>query len=106
MDGFFLVNFADGATMEVPSATFARGRPKPNDYLIRYADGYLSWSPARAFEAGYRPLPSLRERALQGLADTLTALKQAPPSREVSIAITQTETAMLWVQAAMKEDGR
>jgi hypothetical protein len=38
---------------EVPSDFFARGVPEPGDYIVRYADGYLSWSPAIAFEAGY-----------------------------------------------------
>ncbi len=32
---------------------FARGNPQVGDYLVRYEDGYLSWSPAKAFEEGY-----------------------------------------------------
>ncbi len=35
----------------------ARGCPAPGDYFVRYADGYESWSPARAFEEGYTLCP-------------------------------------------------
>lgn len=27
-------------------------------YLVRYEDGYMSWSPAKAFEEGYTLLPT------------------------------------------------
>jgi len=37
----------------VETAPFARGRPSDGDYLVRYEDGYLSWSPKKAFENGY-----------------------------------------------------
>jgi len=39
--------------IEVPVDFNARGTPKIGDWLIRYKDGYLSWSPAEAFETGY-----------------------------------------------------
>ncbi len=39
---------------EVPENFFARGRPEIGDYLVRYEDGYLSWSPKAVFEDGYR----------------------------------------------------
>lgn len=32
-------------------------------YLVRYADGYTSWSPAAAFEEGYTPVPKFDEVA-------------------------------------------
>jgi hypothetical protein len=38
---------------EAPGNFFARGRPRIGDYLVRYADGYMSWIPKRAFEEGY-----------------------------------------------------
>ena len=28
-------------------------KPKVGDYYVEYEDGYRSWSPAEAFEAGY-----------------------------------------------------
>lgn len=39
--------------MEVPKDFFARGMPNMGDYLVRYEEGYLSWSPKAVFEAGY-----------------------------------------------------
>lgn len=37
-------------------ALFARYSPVAGDYLVRYEDGYLSISPKKAFEDGYRLL--------------------------------------------------
>jgi len=37
----------------VPENFSARGTPEVGDYLVRYEGGYLSWSPAKAFEDGY-----------------------------------------------------
>lgn len=31
----------------------ARGVPVVGDYFVQYEDGYVSWSPAKAFEDGY-----------------------------------------------------
>jgi hypothetical protein len=41
--------------IDVPTDIFARdGQPIIGvDYLVRYADGYVSWSPRAAFEEGY-----------------------------------------------------
>lgn len=33
--------------------TFARGAAVVGDYLVVYDDGYISWSPRKAFEDGY-----------------------------------------------------
>ncbi len=38
---------------DVSPDVFKRGYPVLGDYLVRYEDGYLSWSPKKAFEAGY-----------------------------------------------------
>ena len=43
-----------GVGIKVTRSLIARGEPKPGDYYVRYADGYESWSPAKAFEDGYR----------------------------------------------------
>lgn len=37
----------------VPGSVFARGWPVAGDYLVKYRDGYLSWSPKKEFEDGY-----------------------------------------------------
>lgn len=52
------VEGADGAECEVqvPSNAFARGAPAIGDYIVIYEDGYISWSPAKAFEDGYTRL--------------------------------------------------
>lgn len=43
-----------GALVDLPPDIFSRGGPLiGSDYLVRYADGYLSWSPKKAFEDGY-----------------------------------------------------
>lgn len=50
-----LVRLEGGAEVPIDgSVLFARGAPDIGDYLVRYEpDGYLSWSPAKAFEDGY-----------------------------------------------------
>jgi hypothetical protein len=46
----------DDEVIPVPAGIFARGTPSiGEDYLVRYEDGYVSWSPKAAFEAGYDP---------------------------------------------------
>lgn len=51
-----LVALTDDTIVPVPEALAARGWPKPGDFLVRYSDGYLSWSPRQAFLDGYRPI--------------------------------------------------
>jgi len=41
------------APIEVDAAYTAKHNPQPGGYYVVYADGYKSWSPAEAFEAGY-----------------------------------------------------
>lgn len=41
---------ADGETFTLP---IVRNSPSIGDYVVRYEDGYLSWSPANPFEEGY-----------------------------------------------------
>lgn len=43
------------------SSEFAqRCRATPDDwgYVVKYPDGFISWSPSKAFEDGYRPVPT------------------------------------------------
>lgn len=42
--------------LDVPASFTARGVPGLGDYIVRYEDGYLSWSPKKAFEEGYAPV--------------------------------------------------
>jgi hypothetical protein len=42
------------AYLTVPHAYVQRHNPQPGGYYVRYADGYESYSPAEAFESGYR----------------------------------------------------
>ena len=56
----WLVEGADGKPMlyRPPVDICARDYfPKPGDYLVVYDDGYTSWSPGSAFEAGYTKVP-------------------------------------------------
>ena len=43
--------------VEVSPSLVARGVPGAGDYLVIYSDGYVSWSPKRAFEDRYGRLP-------------------------------------------------
>lgn len=41
-----------GEIVQVPADWFSRMRPGEG-YLVKYEDGYFSWSPKQAFENGY-----------------------------------------------------
>lgn len=45
-----------GAGQYIFELTFGAKAPVVGDYVVRYADGYVSWSPAQPFEEGYTPL--------------------------------------------------
>ena len=42
----------------VDAAYLLKHAPRPGGYFVRYRDGYCSWSPAEAFEAGYTRVPA------------------------------------------------
>ena len=42
-----------GIGVTVDQAYIDKHKPAVGGYYVRYADGYESWSPAAAFEAGY-----------------------------------------------------
>lgn len=46
----------DYAPFEVDDAYVSKHRPEAGGYYVVYDDGYKSYSPAAAFEAGYSPL--------------------------------------------------
>lgn len=41
------------APIVVDAAYVRKHNPQPGGYFVVYADGYQSWSPAKAFEEGY-----------------------------------------------------
>jgi hypothetical protein len=43
----------DGSLVTVAEDFFAKHNPQVGGYLVIYADGYMSFSPAKAFEDGY-----------------------------------------------------
>lgn len=45
-----------GGIVEDTSELTKRSSPAIGDYYVRYEDDYESWSPAKAFEAGYTKL--------------------------------------------------
>lgn len=47
---------AEGCAIPVTTSLVARSEPVVGDYYVKYADGYQSWSPAKAFEEGYTRL--------------------------------------------------
>lgn len=50
--------------VQVSNAWMQKHQPKCGGYLVVYGDGYLSFSPARAFETGYKPVTLEREAAV------------------------------------------
>jgi hypothetical protein len=55
-DGSGKVAVRPHEVVEVPAGFASRGAPAEGDYLVRYEDGYLSWSPKAVFETGYAPI--------------------------------------------------
>lgn len=54
----YVLHFAEEgyAPLEVESGWIDKHGPKAGGYFVAYADGYRSFSPARTFEEGYRPV--------------------------------------------------
>lgn len=49
----FVLDIVDGPPINVSSQWLDKHRPCVGGYLIVYADNYMSFSPAQAFESGY-----------------------------------------------------
>ncbi len=47
------LTFEDGQALTVSPAYVNKHQPAVGGYFVSYADGYESWSPAKAFEEGY-----------------------------------------------------
>lgn len=55
----FELHFTDEsyAPVEMSEGWMSRHRAQAGGYLVVYEDGYKSWSPEKAFEAGYSRIP-------------------------------------------------
>lgn len=75
--GFRMLQLVGAEAVEVSHAWFEKHQPKPGGYLVSYADGYFSYSPAEAFEAGYRAVDGLRfGEAIEGMKRGLKARRR------------------------------
>lgn len=91
-----------GVEWPVTPEWVGKHEPQPGGYLVVYADGYESWSPAEAFEGGYTSIemtsedsapeedgpvsPSTMEAYIRSWIEVVV-----PPSMAQSIAITKLE---------------
>ena len=90
-DGPWRVAVLGGEIIEAPNNLFARGIPdwigdaERAPMLVRYEDGFISWSPRTPFEEGYRAVPESHQQrvveerdALAGNLERLTAVLDKP----------------------------
>ena len=57
-DGGAVLTAEDGQTDAIVSDEYVgKHSPEVGGYYVSYPDGYESWSPAEAFESGYREIP-------------------------------------------------
>ena len=78
-----------GAVFHLGSDVFARGMPEYKGdgeafdaYLVVYDDGYVSWSPAKAFEEGYTRI----EATAAGLSQAWDERRRVDAAREVALS--------------------
>jgi hypothetical protein len=48
-----LIGFDGAPTLDIGAAWVRKHKPREGGYFVTYEDGYQSFSPASAFEAGY-----------------------------------------------------
>lgn len=53
------LGFADGSRQEITEDWMEKNKPAIGGYLVEYEDGYRSYSPAKAFEDGYKLVPEV-----------------------------------------------
>ncbi len=80
------------------AAMFARFVPQQGDYLVIYEDGYMSFSPAKAFEDGYSEMAAL---AGSDFGSALRALKSG-----LKIARAGWNGKGMWLSLSGPLDGR
>lgn len=102
------VQMADGnVTVVKPSEKlFARGNAEVGDYLVLYGDGYVSWSPALAFEEGYTLLGAGPDAAAAESAPSLGGavrlLLERLEAQANVLAESETNHAVDWARAHAK----
>lgn len=124
-----VLELAGGMDVSVTPEWEDRHNPQVGGYYVRYEDGYASYSPPAAFESGYRPVPEPAPAAARGnfplennfryhapfgnqpqryefLRAEAKRLAEAfqwccPHSRELSLAMTNLEQAVMWANAAI-----
>lgn len=81
LDGSATLNNLDDETrgVSVKQEWMAKHHPQPGGYYVNYKDGYSSYSPAEAFEAGYETIEEAEDKAkgessMAALASGLLAL--------------------------------
>ena len=52
-DAVSVLVLEDSPSQQMPYSWMTKHNPKVGGYLVRYEDGYESFSPAKAFEEGY-----------------------------------------------------
>jgi hypothetical protein len=79
----------DAHEITLPSWWVGKHGPQVGGYLVQYEDGYASYSPAAAFEAGYAPIkttPTLDDLT-RVYAESVDAAMRAPtttPEKETT----------------------
>lgn len=77
------------APFEVDSGYMAKHKPQIGGYYVVYADGYKSYSPAKAFEEGYT------RTDCQSPAELATQLEHILAKRSHDVEMTRSEWAMV-----------
>jgi hypothetical protein len=74
------LRFAGGASVRKNGAWMQRHRPQVGGYYVDYEDGYSSFSPAAAFEGGYKEVVPAYSAELDPEYPTPAAHPQLAPS--------------------------
>lgn len=75
------LRFEDGSDLIVSDDWLKKHNPQVGGYVVRYEDGYLSWSPKDVFESGYSLFIAQRPDAiLDSDGGTATGAPVAAPS--------------------------
>ncbi len=111
MKKYLGIKIIEGEPMNLGDYNKHKGWMIPDDedpldagYLLKYTDGYVSWSPAMQFESAYdefddaKPFSSYGKIILNKYLSFLTAMNS---TRERAIAITMIEQLQLWVESKL-----